>query len=161
MLSQPTTVQNGMEFFQIQGDEFLQEIMLVQFMAAIAAFEGFWKEGSISRKNNNPGNIRPVGATTGFQKPLSIEEGWKLLRKQVLINISRGLTLDEFFLGKEGVYAGYTPLGDPGNTPEILENYISFVSEATRIPRGYDLRLYFPNLTKNPIKSSILWGFRG
>ena len=158
---EPTMERDGMVFFQIQGNVLLQEVMLAQFMAAIAAFEGFWKEGSIAQENNNPGNIRPVGAKTGFQKPLTVEEGWKLLRKQVLINVSRGLTLDEFFLGKEDVYPGYTPLGDPGNTPEILENYISFVSEATRIPRGYDLRLYFPNLTKNAIESSVLWGFRG
>jgi hypothetical protein len=41
--------------------------------------------------------------------------GEAALQHQVDLNIGRGLTLDEFFGGKAGVYAGYAPAADSNN----------------------------------------------
>ena len=161
-ITQPNFVDDGIAFYQIQGNIQLQEVMLSQFMGAIAAFEGFWivDPPSISRRHLNPGNLRPVGASTGFQGFTTEAEGWAALRRQVLINIGRGLTLNEFFLGKEGVYPGYSPLGDPGNKPEQIEAYIAFVAKHTRMSREINLLTYFPDLTKKKYLSTLYWGFR-
>jgi len=161
-IPQPVFEEDGVLFYQIQDNIFLQEAMLLTFMFAIAVFEGFYimDPPSISRRNMNPGNLRPIGASTGFQGFSSEMEGWNALRKQVLINIGRGLTLNEFFLGKDNVYPGYSPLGDPGNDPTDIENYIAFVASHLRISREMDLRFYFPNLAKGGFVSTLYWGFR-
>jgi hypothetical protein len=43
-------------------------------------------------------------------------DGWNALYSQIQTNIGRGLTLNEFFAGKPGVYAGYAPSAD-SNSP--------------------------------------------
>lgn len=166
-IPQPLFEQDGKLFYQVQDNLILQEVQLVAFMMAIAVFEGFFIPPSDSRypskatRNNNPGNIRPVGASEGFQKFNTAEEGWAVLRKQVLLNISRGLSLEEFFLGGEtadgGYYPGYSPVAD--NSVEIMENYISFVAQHTNMARDIDLRAYFPNLAKGGLKSTMIQGF--
>ena len=119
-----------------------QLVLLGLFCVAIAEFEGWWIEGSISQRHNNPGNIRPIGGA-GFRTFEDPMDGWDALQNQVRINIDRGLTLREFFLGKDGVYPGYTPIAD-NNSPEVLENYIAFVAERCSFAQNIDLRNYFP-----------------
>lgn len=140
----PGTVgSNGRTWYELSVEtENAQLALLGIFMQAIATFEGFYKEGSLAQRNNNPGNLRPIGASQGFRVFPSANDGWIALRHQVLLNINRGLTLNEFFLGKEGVYPGYAPLGD--NEPEVMENYISYVATRTSMSRVLDLRWYFP-----------------
>ena len=89
---------------------------------AIAQMEGFFKPGgSIAARNNNPGNLRSWGSNPvvdGYAKFPTLQAGWDALRAQVDKNIGRGLTLQEFFGGKPGVYPGYAPAvdrNDPGN----------------------------------------------
>lgn len=94
---------------------------------SIATMEGFFKPNTIAQRNNNPGNLRTWGANpvkNGYAVFNSPEEGWAALRKQVQLNVNRGLTLEEFFGGKPGVYSGYAPSAD-SNDPA---NYARFVS---------------------------------
>ncbi len=86
---------------------------------AIARYEGFYKAGSVAARNNNPGNLRSWGnypVVNGYAKFPDAETGWRALRRQVELNIGRGLTLEEFFAGRPGVYDGYAPSSD-GNQP--------------------------------------------
>jgi hypothetical protein len=85
---------------------------------AIATMEGWYKAGSIAQRNNNPGNLRSWGSMPiidGYAKFPTADAGWTALHRQVDLNISRGLSLDEFFAGKPGVYGGYSPSADQNN----------------------------------------------
>jgi hypothetical protein len=107
---------------------------LINSMAqAIATMEGFFKPNTIAQRNNNPGNLRSWGSNpirNGYAVFATPEEGWAALRKQIQLNINRGLTLSEFFGGKAGVYAGYAPSAD-SNDPV---NYARFVAGRVGIP---------------------------
>lgn len=89
---------------------------------------------TLARRNNNPGNLRPVGGS-GFRQFATWEQGWAALENQVRLNINRGLTLEEFFAGKPGVYGGYAPAAD-SNRPL---QYAQFVSAQTGIPLSVPL----------------------
>jgi hypothetical protein len=83
---------------------------------AIQHFEG-WAPGSVSYRNNNPGNLRSgpgmIGTDAGGYAVFpDYQTGWNALLNQVQINVNRGLTLDEFFAGKPDVYPGYAPAAD-------------------------------------------------
>ncbi len=50
---------------------------------AIAKAEGFYVEGSLPQRRNNPGSLKLSGdSLTGFP---SVEDGWNALRKQIRI----------------------------------------------------------------------------
>lgn len=128
----------------IQDNPAYQEFLMLHFAWAIAEFEGFFIPDSISQRNNNPGNLRPIGSSTGFQQFETPELGWERLLHQIRLNVKRGLTMTEFFLGKPGVYPGYAPLGD--NDPEVMKNYIQFVKDRTGITDTFPLQAFFQNL---------------
>lgn len=93
----------------------------------IATMEGFYKPGSLSEQNNNPGNLRSWGSVPvveGYAKFPSVETGWRALRTQIGKNIDRGLTMQEFFGGKPGVYGGYSPAADKNN-PHGYAQYVA------------------------------------
>jgi len=99
---------------------------------AIARMEGFYVAGSISARNNNPGNLRngpgQVGTSGGFAVFPDQATGWAALQRQVDVNVSRGLNLYEFFGGGNG-YAGYAPSADSNNPTA----YADFVAQQTGI----------------------------
>lgn len=100
---------------------------------AIAQKEGFYVPGSIAQRNNNPGNLRSWGSNpivSGYAKFATVQDGWNALYSQIQTNIGRNLTLNEFFAGKAGVYAGYSPSTD-GNQPIA---YAAFVGSQVGIP---------------------------
>lgn len=104
-----------------------------QISQSIARQEGYNVAGSIAQQNNNPGNLRTWGNTpvvNGYASFATPEDGWAALNQQVQKNIDRGLTLEEFFAGKEGVYPGYAPAAD-SNQPNV---YAANVSSWTGIP---------------------------
>lgn len=107
---------------------------LVEAIAqAIAGFEGFFTPGTLAQRNNNPGNLRSWGnlpTSGGYAVFPTPEAGWEALRSQIRLNISRGLSLLEFFAGKPGVYAGYAPSADQ-NRPAA---YATYVSQRTGLP---------------------------
>jgi len=107
---------------------------------AIATFEGYFKPGTVAARNNNPGNLRAgpraIGKDErGYAIYATPEDGWADLKRQIELNISRGLSLREFFAGKPGVYPGYAPAADQ-NQPE---RYAAFVSERVGIPMDVPL----------------------
>ena len=93
-----------------------------------------------SCRNNNPGNLRAGNGATGVDsRGIAIfpdmATGEAALEHQVDLNIGRGLTLDEFFAGKPGVYAGYAPAGDSNNP----SGYSSTVAGWLGIPENAPL----------------------
>lgn len=107
---------------------------IVEDLAAAIARQ----EGTGCGANNNPGNLRSWGTlpvSRGFAVFPTCEAGWEALRHQVQRNLDRGLTLEEFFGGKPGVYPGYAPAAD-NNQPSI---YARNVSNWTGLPLGVPL----------------------
>ena len=89
-----------------------------QIAMAIGKVESGGNPNAINFRQNNRGNLRSWGSTPiehGFAHFKTMEEGDKALTNQILKNIGRGLTLNEFFGGKDGVYGGYAPSGDKNN----------------------------------------------
>ena len=96
------------------------------------------QEGTGCGSNNNPGNLRTWGSlpvSRGFAVFPTCDAGWAALRQQVQRNVNRGLTLEEFFAGKTGVYPGYAPAAD-NNQPSM---YARNVSTWTGLPLGVPL----------------------
>lgn len=100
---------------------------------AIATMEGFYAKDSVAQKHGNPGNLRSWGTrpiVNGYVSFLKADgspdpdAGWKALKSQIQKNISRGLTLIEFFAGKPGVYGGYSPSAD-GNHSLVYAQYVA------------------------------------
>lgn len=94
---------------------------------AIAHMEGFYSPGTIAQRQNNPGNLRSWGTypvVNGYVQFPDAAAGWSALNQQVNLNISRGLTLQEFFGGKPGVYDGYAPSAD-ANNPKSYAQYVA------------------------------------
>ena len=94
---------------------------------AIATFEGYFQPGSVADRNNNPGNLRSWGnrpVRDGFAVFGSAADGWAALRRQVELNVGRGLSLREFFSGKAGVYSGYAPAAD-SNDPNRYAEFVA------------------------------------
>lgn len=106
---------------------------------AIAKMEGFYVNGSVASRNNNPGNLRSwpgVPTNKGFATFPSAEAGWQALHMQVESNVwgrgkrdpwpkrADGLTLREFFGGQDGGYPGYAPSND-GNKPEHYARFVA------------------------------------
>ena len=107
---------------------------------AIAQFEGFNTAGTVAQRNNNPGNLRSGPGQTGTDANgyaifPDVATGTAALDNQINLNISRGVTLQQFFAGEPGVYAGYAPSTD-NNNPTA---YANFVSTQTGIPQGVPL----------------------
>lgn len=108
----------------------------------MARQEGFYVPGSPAQRNRNPGNIRPwpkckLPTANGFIVFPSVEAGWEQLRRQIRLNIRRGLTCREFFAGQRdadgkvvpGGYAGYAPAADHNRPNE----YAAFVAASVGI----------------------------
>lgn len=157
-----TITSNGLPAYTVGGNVALQTFLRASLAFAIARFEGFYQPDSIARNNLNPGNLRPYGdqsyvmTSAGKFRQFSTEEdGWKALIHQINLNLKRGLTLYEFFLGKPGVYPGYAPLAD--NDPEVMKNYLESVSEITGIGLSLNLKYYFPDIVKDTAFYGLKW----
>lgn len=162
---------SGYDAFIIHGKPAIQSMLLGLMASGIAEFEGFHvpetdkRYPTIAQRHNNPGNLRPIGASTGFRTFATPLDGYKALVRQIVININRGLTLREFFLGKPGVYPGYTPLGPgTGNTAEVLDNYIAFVANRMNIKDSVILARYFPDISNyddfSPLPYALVWTYK-
>ena len=103
-----------------------------QIAQAIYQMEGSGPT-TIATRNNNPGNLRSgpgqIGTNGGFAVFPDMATGWAALDNQINLNISRGLTLNQFFGGLPGVYAGYAPSAD-SNNPSA---YAAFVASQVGI----------------------------
>lgn len=120
-------VRRGMSAFRGLGG------IVQDLAAAIARQEG------ANPALNNPGNLRWAPGCTSRPNAIAVcpdyATGEAGLERQIQLNIDRGLTLDEFFAGKPGVYAGYAPSAD-SNRPEL---YAANVSQWTGLPTDVPL----------------------
>lgn len=99
---------------------------------AIGRFEGFNVSGSLAQVNNNPGNLRAgtgqIGTDShGFAIFPDVATGYAALDHQIDLNVSKGLTLDQFFGGLPGVYPGYAPAADsndPGKYSQTVAGWL-------------------------------------
>jgi hypothetical protein len=96
--------------------------------STIQTIEG-WFPGSISYRNNNPGNLRPAGqpgctsvstASGNFCSFPSLQAGQQALDNQIALDASRGLTISQFA-------AKYAPAQD-SNDPA---SYAAKIASAT------------------------------
>lgn len=106
---------------------------------AIQRFEGACSGQSC--RNNNPGNLRAGPGSTGVDaRGIAIfpdyATGEAALQRQVDLNIGRGLTLDEFFGGKSGVYAGYAPAADSNNPSGYSATVAGWLGIDPNVPLG-------------------------
>jgi hypothetical protein len=117
-----------MPYFATRG---LGAVSVSSLASAIAQMEGYNTPGTLAQRNNNPGNLRSgpgqIGTSGGFAVFPDAATGWAALDNQVQVNADRGLTLNEFFAGKPGVYAGYAPSSDANNPAA----YAAFVASQT------------------------------
>ena len=99
--------------------------MVDSISQAIAQMEGYNTPGTLAARNNNPGNLRSgpgqIGTSGGFAVFPDASTGWAALNNQVQLNIDRGLTLNEFFAGKPGLYAGFAPSADSNNPTQYAQ----------------------------------------
>lgn len=112
---------------------------LPELAAAITRQEGACSAPGVCT-GNNPGNLRAYAAgqpvdSRGIRIFPSYQAGYDALLSQERVNISKGVTLDEFFAGKPGVYPGYAPAADR-NQPSV---YAGNVSTWAGIPRDVPL----------------------
>jgi hypothetical protein len=106
---------------------------------SIARFEGFFQSGSVAARNHNPGNLRAgtgqVGTdASGYAIFADDAAGFAALDHQIDLNVARGLSLDEFFAGKPGVYAGYAPSGDANNPTQYAETVAGWMGIDPTVP---------------------------
>jgi len=127
---------------------------LVELIAqAIARQEGFYVAGSIAQRNNNPGNLRSWGTNPivdGYAKFATVEDGWNALYRQITLNINRGLNLQEFFAGKPGIYAGYSPAADNNRPLEYAQYVAGQVGISPIVPLNTLQGVIPPNPTRPP-----------
>lgn len=127
----------------------IDPLLIQRFAEAIAAMEGYYKPSSLSARNNNPGNLRSWGRlprVNGYASFPTPDAGWAALRRQITLNISRGLTTREFFCGKPGVYAGFAPACD-ANDPD---HYATFIADKLGISPDTPLQTALATLAIKP-----------
>lgn len=99
-------------------------------MIAIAKHEGFYEEGTLAQRQNNPGNIRRNGK---FMNNVTVEEGWEDLRLVIKGYAEAGATIQTMMLY-------YAPASD-GNNPwayaQALENDI-LISKHTKLSELFE-----------------------
>lgn len=93
----------------------------------ISRFEGFFTPGSVAQRNNNPGNLRSgpgqIGTdAAGYAIFPDVATGQMALANQIDLNISRGLTLNQFFAGQRDASGNVVPGGYPGYAPSADSN---------------------------------------
>lgn len=115
------------------------------------------RQENVNPAYNNPGAIFDTRANK-LRTYQTYEEGYQALINQVRLNVSRGLTLEEFFGGKPGVYPGYAPVAPGIHSTNNPNKYASNVSSWTGIPLGVPIKDVYsigvpaptPNVASNP-----------
>lgn len=128
-----------------------QTPLVVGIANAIAQMESGGSSTALSYRNNNPGNLVTWGSNpivNGFAQFPTLAAGWQALYSQIETNIGRGLTLNQFFAGEPGVYAGYASAGSSAsNNPAA---YASFVAGQVGIDPNTPLNQIDPTTLASP-----------
>lgn len=94
---------------------------------------------NVNPRYNNPGAIFDTAKNQLRTYP-TYAEGYAALLNQVRLNVNRGLTLEEFFGGKPGVYPGYAPKAGGIHSTNDPQNYANNVASWTGIPLGVPIK---------------------
>jgi len=94
---------------------------------------------NVNPRYNNPGAIFDTSKNQLRTYP-TYEAGYAALLNQVRLNVNRGLTLEEFFGGKPGVYPGYAPVAPGIHSTNDPQNYANNVASWTGIPLGVPIK---------------------
>lgn len=102
-------------------------------------------------ENTNPSYNNPCaltagpGATGRAPNGIALFSDWDTGRaacnRQIQLNIDRGLTLEEFFAGKPGVYPGYAPAAagnDPAHYAATVSRWLGISSDVPLNAAGAD-----------------------
>ena len=104
----------------------LVEDLIFRLASAIATAEGFFVNGSLPSRDNNPGDLRAAPWLTnpavahGFWVARSLPEGIAGLYHQIALDVARGYTLRQLI-------SAWAPPSDGNNTA----NYISETARRT------------------------------
>ena len=71
---------------------------------------------------NNPGNVRPIGASTGFQNPPTFEKGWEIMDNNLKSYGAKGVNT------LEGIITRWAPPGDNNDTSAYIKDVASRLS---------------------------------
>ena len=71
---------------------------------------------------NNPGNVRPIGASTGFQNPPTFEKGWEIMDNNLKAYGAKGVNT------LEGIINRWAPPGDNNDTSAYIKDVASRLS---------------------------------
>jgi hypothetical protein len=112
--------------------------LITSLAQAIYRFEGSGPS-TLATRNNNPGNLRSgpgqIGTdVNGYAIFGSMQDGWNALDNQIQLNIDRGLSLNEFFAGKPGVYPGYAPAEDSNQPYNYASTVGSWIGVDPNVP---------------------------
>jgi hypothetical protein len=113
--------------------------LVASLASAIGRFEGFLVPGSVAQRNNNPGNLRSGPGQTGTDANgyaifPDVATGQAALQNQIQLNIDRGLSLQQFFAGEPGVYAGYAPASDKNNPTQYANTVAGWLGIDPSVP---------------------------
>lgn len=101
------------------------------FAAAVQRFEGYfapgtpgYPNGSLSFRNNNPGNLRPTNASQpssgGYRVFNTYDDGLAALKNDLQVKINRGWDLNQL----ESVYAPSADNNDPANYANTVARWL-------------------------------------
>jgi hypothetical protein len=133
-------------------------------------------QAAITRfENTNPAYNNPCALTAGpgatGRAPNGIalfpdlSTGRAACDRQIQLNIDRGLTLEEFFAGKPGVYPGYAPAvagNDPANYSATVARWLGISSDVPLNAAGAAGEDWTPWLVGGVLAASaaLLWVLR-
>ncbi|HEX4594022.1 MAG TPA: hypothetical protein VH157_07090 [Bryobacteraceae bacterium] len=114
-----------------------QPNLISRLTKAIARFEGFYP-GTVAHRNNNPGNLRwaanQADSRGGFAVFHDAAAGFRALEQHVSKLVDEGLTLNQFFAGKKGVYPGYAPAADHNSPYHYASTVGTWLGVPTNVP---------------------------
>lgn len=105
--------------------------------------------GTLGMRNNNPGNMRPVGADTGFQKFNTMQEGLAALDNDLQIKGARGVNTI-----RKVISAWAPPPQKPGDDQNNTEAYIATVAKRLGVPPDAQLDMGNP-LVRQALSTAI------
>jgi soluble lytic murein transglycosylase-like protein len=108
-----------------------------RLVQAIGGFEGYYL-GTPAHANNNPGNLAwaptQSGSKDGFAQFDSPEAGWRALDHHVGQAMSKGLSLNQFFAGKRGVYDGFAPASNFNSPYHYAATVANWLGVSANVP---------------------------
>ncbi|EEJ6333896.1 lytic transglycosylase domain-containing protein [Salmonella enterica] len=101
------------------------------------------RKGSLPNRNNNPGNLRPAGASSGFRSFSSEQEGWDAMSRQLMMYFN-GTSRAAGFKKLRTIRDIISKWAPPSEND--TESYINDVSDFMKADPNQELNLADPNV---------------